>query len=363
MINQIKYNSSNSVLSQFNPIASLKLNTRLLVNEKFIFPIIESFFSIRGGLDKFSELDIDKLQTEIEFKNTENFVQKYIYKEIIDEITKEGNEVIFKPKYVITFDEDLASYDTDENISYPYRTIFGRNWNNDKTTKTHIKYGVMRLGNAPILYYIWIDLQQLIRFIKTLPKEPLVEHNEKNTESEVEKRNKLFDSVIFEQQKLLRNANVNQKIEIEQEINRLESIKETVLEGQSGKLRINLTWNTTDDLDLHIVTPNGKVSYNNKIVEYEGVIGELDVDKNAGENIVSNPQENINFNSMPKGLHKIYVNFFSLREKNEIPFTITVIPENGEGRVFNTSIIGEKNNKNIATFEYKNGELEFEELL
>jgi len=340
MINQIKHNSPSSVLSQFNPIASLKPKTRKAVNERFILPILTSFFANKGGISNFSELDPDKLITEIEFVKTENFVKTYIYKEIIDEISKQGKKVVFKPKYVITFDEDLANYGKENDT----------------------KYGVIRLGEVPILYYILIDLQQLIKFIKTLPEEVEILKTDKVSETEEEKRNKLFDTVIFEKQRQLRNANQVQKVEIEQEISRLEQVRQTVLEGQSGKLRINLAWNTTDDLDLHIQTPNGTIFYNKKTIENQGVIGELDVDKNAGSDIVSNPQENINFNAMPIGLHKIYVNFYAMRERNEVPFTLTIIPENGEGRIFNKIVVGKGTNKDVATFEYKNGELEFNEL-
>jgi hypothetical protein len=102
MINQIKHNSPSSILSQFNPIASLKPNTRKAVNEMFILPILESFFNDKGGIDNFSALDPDKLKTEIEFVKTENFVKTYIYKEIIDEISKPNKKVAFKPKYVMT---------------------------------------------------------------------------------------------------------------------------------------------------------------------------------------------------------------------------------------------------------------------
>jgi hypothetical protein len=357
MINQIKHNSPSSVLSQFNPVASLKPKTRKAVNERFILPILTSFFANKGGISNFSELDTDKLITEIEFVKTENFVKTYIYKEIINEISKQGKKVEFKPKYVITFDRDLANFKRDETI-YPYNAIFNIN----SPDKNHIKYGVIRLGEAPILYYILIDLQQIIKFIKNLPEEVEILETGKVSETEEEKRNKLFDTVIFDKQRQLRNANQVQKVEIEQEISRLEQVRQTVLEGQSGKLRINLAWNTTDDLDLHIQTPNGTIFYNKKTVENQGIIGQLDVDKNAGSDIVSNPQENINFNAMPTGLHKIFVNFYAQRERNEVPFTLTIIPENGEGRIFNKTVVGKGTNKNVATFEYKDGELEFNEL-
>lgn len=357
MINQVKHNSPSSVLSQFNPISSLKPKTRKTVNERFILPILESFFEDKGGIDNFSELDPDKLITEVEFVNTENFIKTYIYKEVVNKISKPNDKVAFKPKYIITFDRDLTNFKRDKTI-YPYNAILNVN----SSDTNCIKYGVIRLGDAPILYYVLIDLQQLIKFIKALPEEVTVSETSKIQETEEEKRSRLFDSVIFEKQQQLRNSNQTQQVGIEQEINRLEQVRQTSLEGQSGKLRINLAWNTTDDLDLHIETPNGIISYNKKTVENHGIIGTLDVDKNTGSELVSNPQENINFDGIPMGEHKIYVNLYTVRERNEVPFTVTIIPENGEGRVFTKKVIGKGSNKDVAHFEFKNGILEFEEL-
>ena len=341
MINQIKHNSSSSVLSQFNPIASLKPKTRKAVNERFILPILQSFFANKGGIDNFSELDPDKLKTEIEFENTKNFVKTYIYKEIIDEISKQGKIVVFKPKYVITFDEDLANHGEENGV----------------------RYGVIRLGEAPILYYILIDLQKIIRFIKLLPEEVEISEISKFTETYQEKHHRLVDTVIFEKSRVLESiTNPQERGKLKKEIERLSNLKKENLQGESGKLRINLSWNTTDDLDLHVETPDGEISYRNKTIEYQGVIGELDIDKNLGNDAVSNPQENINFDGMPIGLHKVYVNFYKQREQNDIPFTITIMPENGEGRIFNKVVRGKGNSQNVAIFEYKNGELEFTEL-
>lgn len=362
MINQIKHNSPSSVLSQFNPIATLKPKTRKLVNEQFILPILKSFFANKNGLGNFCELDQDKLKTEIEFSKkdeAESFVKSYIYKEIINEISKPDKIVDFKPKYVITFDTDLTNYKQDETF-YPYKMIF----NDNNVVEKNIDYGVIRLGEAPILYYILIDLQKIISFIKSLPEEAEINYTNKLIETEIETRNRLIDIVIFEKQRQLGNTNEPQRIDIEQEINRLEQIRQTTLQGESGKLRINLAWNTTDDLDLHIVTPNGKIGYDtpNKTLEYQGIIGVLDIDKNASNDIVSNPQENINFDGMPIGLHKIYVNLYNQREQSDIPFTITIMPENGDGRIFNKVIRGKGNSIDVATFENKNGELEYTEL-
>jgi hypothetical protein len=59
---------------------------------------------------------------------------------------KDGT-INFKPRYVVSFDQDLTDFQEERGI----------------------KYGELRLGNAPILYFIYIDLQELIRFIKSIP--------------------------------------------------------------------------------------------------------------------------------------------------------------------------------------------------
>lgn len=343
-MNQIKHNSPSSVLSQYNPIAALKPNTRKKVNELFLKPILTSFFSNKGGIEQYEELDADKLFTEIEFEKRENFVKTYIYKEIVTDIKKVHDNVIFKPKYVISYDYDLTNYEVENNI----------------------RFGVIRLGEAPILYYIYIDLQEIIRFIKTLPTEAIEnETSEKIFETEKEKRNRLFDTVIFQKSQLLDTIqNPQKRGEIKREIDSLKNNKTQIFEGNSGKLRVNLSWNTTDDLDLHIITPNGEIGYNtpNKTIEHKGVFGVLDIDKNAGGNIVSNPQENINFDALPIGLHKIYVHFYTQREKEEVPFIITIIPEFGEGRIYNKIAKGKGSITYVASFEQKDGILEILEL-
>ena len=151
---------------------------------------------------------------------------------------------------------------------------------------------------------------------------------------------------------------------LQQELNRLKYLRDEPMQGTAGKLRVNLAWNTTDDLDLHVETPNGTISFNKKVVEYQGVIGELDVDKNAGSELVSNPQENINWDSMPLGKHKIWVNLYKSREKAKVPFTVTVLNENGEGRIYNNYVeAGTATNREVTSFEFINGELIFEDIV
>ncbi len=145
----IKHNSASSVISLFNPVVSLKSQIRQRVNEEFIYPILEDFFKDKGGIDSYEELDPDKIKTEIEFQDTiESYVKSYVYKEVMNTISKNKDGTInFKPRYVVSFDQDLTDFQE----------------------KMGIKYGELRLGNAPILYFIYIDLQELIRFIKSIP--------------------------------------------------------------------------------------------------------------------------------------------------------------------------------------------------
>ncbi|CAD5950747.1 hypothetical protein [Planktothrix agardhii] len=140
----IKHNSASSVISLFNPVVSLKSQIRQRVNEEFIYPILEDFFKDKGGINSYEELDPDKIKTEIEFQDTiESYVKSYVYKEVMNTISKNKDGTInFKPRYVVSFDQKL--------------TNFGE----------EIDYGELKLGNATILYFIYIDLQELIRFIK-----------------------------------------------------------------------------------------------------------------------------------------------------------------------------------------------------
>ncbi len=368
----IKYNASNNVISPFNPMLALHPQIRRAVNEQFIKPILEVFFKDKKGADNkigienFEALDVDRLKTEKEFQHEENYVQNYIYAELIKEIQKNSNgKVIFKPRYSISFDWDLTyKWDTWEgqrafSKNYPYKQIFK---DSDKVER-QIRYGTLRLGEAPILYIIFIEFSEFLKFIKTLSviDEPT---ETKQKDSPEEKKQRLYDEVIRSKQRQLREtSDVTEQETVLQDLQRLTYLRDEPLQGTGGKLRVNLSWNTTDDLDLHIETPNGKIFYNNKVVEYQGVIGELDVDSNASGDLVSNPQENVNWDSMPVGQHKIFVHLYKSREKVKVTFTVTILNDDGDGRVYNNYIeFGTTAFKTIASFEFKDGELVFQDL-
>jgi hypothetical protein len=147
MIEQIK--CRDSVISPFNPVVSFSPKSMKRVNEQVIYPKLEKFFEHRGGIDSYEALDPDKIQTDIEFKqkeSQESYVKSYIYKELMNTISKnDDGSINFKRRYVVSFDEDLTPC-------------------TDKTTG--MKYGELKLGMQAILYFIYIDLQDIISFIK-----------------------------------------------------------------------------------------------------------------------------------------------------------------------------------------------------
>ena len=141
---------------------------------------------------------------------------------------------------------------------------------------------------------------------------------------------------------------------IKEETEFLARSKNTVLQGKRGKLRINLRWETLDDLDLHVYDPdNNHIFYSGKEATCQNSLGQLDVDANAGSGQTKTPQENIFWDKdAPEGTYKIEVNHFAYRELSTCPFEVTIIPEYGEPKVYTGRVVGEKSTVVVATFSY-----------
>lgn len=93
--------------------------------------------------------------------------------------------------------------------------------------------------------------------------------------------------------------------------------------GSVGEITVTLVWQTTDDLDLHILEPGGeKIYYKNKVSSSGG---RLDVDKNAGEDLISNPIENVFYGSKPpRGKYGIYVHYYKKRGDYAVPYVVYI---------------------------------------
>lgn len=94
--------------------------------------------------------------------------------------------------------------------------------------------------------------------------------------------------------------------------------------GSIGEVTITLAWQTTDDLDLHIVEPSGEIIYFENKVSRSG--GRLDIDKNADDVLISNPIENVFYESSPpRGKYGISVHYYGANSgAARIPYKIYI---------------------------------------
>ena len=101
-----------------------------------------------------------------------------------------------------------------------------------------------------------------------------------------------------------------------------DSIKERVKQAGGkvdGELRISLSWFNHDDLDLHVVQPNGSLIY------YGDKQNKLDLDMNAGSGKTNEPVENIIFSSNPlEGKYIVKVNNFQNRVSHNKGYAVQI---------------------------------------
>ena len=152
--------------------------------------------------------------------------------------------------------------------------------------------------------------------------------------------------------------------EAQEEISTIQETSQIETQGGRGTLKINLKWNTTDDLDLHVFDPDGfEIYYNEKEHVCNGVKGQLDIDANAATPYTRTPQENIYWEegkNAPIGKYKVQVVLFNKRDNVEnIPFTITIYPDKGETRTFTGRINAVKIPKDIVDFEYSENGIKY----
>ena len=98
--------------------------------------------------------------------------------------------------------------------------------------------------------------------------------------------------------------------------------------AEEGAIEIALIWNTTDDLDLHCVDPEGNRIYWHESRRKSPTGGWLDVDQNAAIPYVKKPVEHIRWKEgqFPKGDYKVFVHYFQNRDGNPstTPFTVAL---------------------------------------
>lgn len=107
--------------------------------------------------------------------------------------------------------------------------------------------------------------------------------------------------------------------------------------GQQSDQLVTLIWNNLNDLDLHVVCPNGVRVY---FANISGCGSQLDIDMNASTNQLSRaPVENIVWpRGLPPGRYQVFVDHYANHgSQDPTPYRVRVRVF-GEERVFNGSI-------------------------
>ena len=109
-----------------------------------------------------------------------------------------------------------------------------------------------------------------------------------------------------------------------------DSIRVINNDGEFGCLSFTLVWNSTDDLDLHVIDAKTSHIYYEKYCkstdnQFSIAGGQLDIDLNAGEVQVEQPVENVYFKcTPPKGNYTVKVHVFKKRTPNPVTFELIV---------------------------------------
>jgi hypothetical protein len=191
-------------------------------------------------------------------------------------------------------------------------------------------------------------------------KEELLETVRKENRRELQKINR----VISSQNTLLSSLRSDLDI-LESQQTLVNSIKESDLKGSNGLCRINLKWNTEDDLDLHLILPNGTIDtdsdvyYSHMRTDYQGGVCSLDHDA-IPDSPNENPQENIQWeNCIPDGTYRIAVKLFNKKSNNiNIPFSVSIFSDRkAKTEVFNFIQANSKDIIEVTSLTFKNGKL------
>lgn len=126
--------------------------------------------------------------------------------------------------------------------------------------------------------------------------------------------------------------------------------------AQNGDVQISISWNSIDDIDLHVEFSSGNgfidhINWTNRVGRLSN--GMLDVDMNANQLLLNNrPVENIFWppNSSPKGIFNIYVHYFrSWTGERRIPVTV-VVKSMGKTNTYNIIAILGMNPQYVTQF-------------
>jgi hypothetical protein len=118
----------------------------------------------------------------------------------------------------------------------------------------------------------------------------------------------------------------------------------------TGDLQFSLYWNSYEDLDLVVLTPNGNaVYYGNQNAD----AGTMDVDMNASDGTSSTPVENIFWKTgkVPSGKYTCFVSYYKRNKNSTIPENFTVkVKIKDQVQTFENKLSEAYNDRSRGTF-------------
>jgi len=132
--------------------------------------------------------------------------------------------------------------------------------------------------------------------------------------------------------------------------------------AKNGDITISLSWDTYDDLDLHVFLPSGvEICYSNN--HDEKGKAKLDVDMNGGGPSSKTPVENVFIGDMdkndeaPHGVYKVVVQNYTYHtkgatKKTEIQWQV-VVRKNGGKEKYTGKCAGTREQSNVVACEFE----------
>ncbi|MBO6302718.1 MAG: hypothetical protein J6N15_09810, partial [Ruminiclostridium sp.] len=119
-----------------------------------------------------------------------------------------------------------------------------------------------------------------------------------------------------------------------------------------GKITISLLWDSKDDLDLHIFTPNGSELWWGNPSAQGGV---FDIDANREGNIKTNPLENAFFANPVSGEYWIYVYNYEDRTPGKATNWTVRVQVGDEEQIYSGTITSQEETIEVLGFSYTAG--------
>ncbi len=118
----------------------------------------------------------------------------------------------------------------------------------------------------------------------------------------------------------------------------------------SGEITITLMWDSKDDIDLHVFTPDGsEIWHGNRSAQG----GTLDIDANNAQNMKDHPIENVYFPNPVSGEYWVYVYNYEDRTPGQSTNWIVRVQVGDEEEIFSGTVTEQEDTVEVLGFRYE----------